>query len=428
MFRRHVLLPVLLLFSLMAVSCAGPQGEAGPVGPAGAAGPLGPVGPAGEDATASQTFIGAAQCGSCHEEIYARFVLTGHANALSAINNQPPVFPYNDITNGLPEPPTGYTWADVSYVIGGFGWMARFVDANGYMITGEAAQYNFANENLELAASWAAFHPGEQVAFDCARCHTTGYAPQGRQGNREGIDGTWVYEGVQCEKCHGPGSRHAEDPQGVRMVVDRSAQLCGHCHVRDDKAAMDASEGFAEHNQQFSDLYNSKHFALDCVTCHDPHASARFADAELNPNKGISQVCQACHWEQAVVQNVSRHGRVTCIQCHMPLMAQSAVGDLDTFTADIRAHQFSINPDPNAPQFSDDGAQVMPYLSLTYVCGQCHNNDFADVKEPAVLEAAARGYHTWIPPTATPTPTPEATATSTPLSTGVPEVTPTPEP
>ncbi|HUM71815.1 MAG TPA: hypothetical protein PLK31_23560, partial [Chloroflexota bacterium] len=120
MFHRHVLLPVLLLLSLMAASCTGPQGEAGPVGPAGVAGPLGPVGPAGEDATASQTFIGAAQCGSCHEEIYARFVLTGHANALSAISDQPPAFPYDQVTNGLPEPPTGYTWGDISYVIGGF--------------------------------------------------------------------------------------------------------------------------------------------------------------------------------------------------------------------------------------------------------------------------------------------------------------------
>jgi hypothetical protein len=62
----------------------------------------------------------------------------------------------------------------------------------------------------------------------------------------------------------------------------------------------------------------------------------------------------------------------------------------------------------------------MPYLTLTYVCGQCHNDEFADVKEPAEMEAAARGYHTYIPPTATPSPTPEATA--------VPEATPTPQP
>lgn len=415
------LLPVLLLLSLVMVSCAGPQGEAGPLGPAGPAGPMGPVGPAGEDAAAGQTFVGAAQCGSCHEEIYDRFLQTGHANALAAVSNgQPPTFPYDDITNGLPAPPAGYTWDDISYVIGGFGWMARFVDNDGYVITGETAQYNFANENLETDASWAAFHPGEQVAFDCARCHTTGYAAQGHQDNREGIDGTWVYEGVQCEKCHGPGSRHAEDPQGVRLTVDRSAQLCGHCHVRDEKATITAREGFAEHNQQFSDLYNSKHFALDCITCHDAHTSARYGDAERSPNKGISQACETCHWPQERVQNVSRHGRVTCIQCHMPLMARSAVGRLDTFTADIHAHQFSINPDPDAPQFNEDGTQVMPYLTLTYVCGQCHNGDFADVKEPAVLAAAARGYHTWVPPTATPEPTPESTA--------VPEATPTSQP
>lgn len=421
MIRRRALLLGIVIVALLLASCTGSQGEAGPVGPAGATGPMGPVGPAGEDATAEQEFIGSEECGACHEEIFARFELNGHAHALTAVNGQPPTYPYDDVTNGIPEPPAGYSWEDISYVIGGNGWMARFVDTDGYVITGDAAQYNFANENLETEAEWVAYHAGEPVAFDCGRCHTTGYATQGKQDNREGIDGTWVYEGIQCEKCHGPGSRHAQNPQGVRMMLDRSSQLCGRCHVRGDKASMDAADGFAEHNQQFSDLYNSQHFALSCVTCHDPHASARFADPELNPNQGITQQCESCHWAQEEVQNVRLHGGVDCVDCHMPLMAKSAVADADTFTGDIRSHQFAINPNPEAPQFNEDGTQVMPYLTLTYVCGQCHNGDFADVKEPEVLGEAARGYHTLILPTATPEPTVEPTA--------VPdaEITPTPE-
>lgn len=406
-FRHTLTLAILILIVAASAGCAGRQGEPGPVGPAGPAGPLGPIGPAGDDATASQSYVGAERCGACHEEQMARFVLTGHANALMpVIDGQPPVYPYDDATQGISEPPAGHGWEDISYVVGGFGWMARFVDQDGYVITGDGAQYNFANDDLETRARWVALAGDAPTPFTCATCHTTGYVARGHQGNREGIDGTWAFDGVQCERCHGPGSRHADDPQGVRMVVDRSAQACGDCHVRGDRATMEAANGFAEHNQQFSDLYNSRHFALDCVTCHDPHASARFADPAVNVHRGISQVCENCHWQQDLVRKVGKHLGVDCIDCHMPRMAQSAEADLATFTGDIRSHQFAINTRADAAQFNADGTQVRPYLTLTYVCGQCHNGDAAAVQEPALLEAAADGYHTRVRPT--PTPLPEA--------------------
>jgi hypothetical protein len=95
-------------------------------------------------------------------------------------------------------------------------------------------------------------------------------------------------------------------------------------------------------------------------------------------------------------------------------MAKSAQADLSLFTADIRSHQFSINTDPEAPQFSDDGLFVMPYLTLQYACGHCHNGDYAAVQELTTLSAAAQGYHTKRTPTPEPSPTPEADVTPTP--------------
>jgi hypothetical protein len=91
----------------------------------------------------------------------------------------------------------------------------------------------------------------------------------------------------------------------------------------------------------------------------------------------------------------------------MPFMALSAQGDTERFTADIRSHQFSINPDPEAPQFSEDGTQVMPYLTLQYACQHCHNGSFFSSRDLAELAAIADGYHDPIPPT--PTLEPEAT-------------------
>lgn len=406
--RRYLF--VLVLFPLLILAaCRGPQGEEGQVGPAGVPGPVGPPGPAGEDgAPASQEYVGSAKCGECHDSQYERFILSGHPYKLTEVNGEAPVFPYDEITGGVPNPPEGYAWEDISYVIGGFGWKARFIDQNGYIVTGDenaATQYNLPNDELDTPGEWVPYHPGEQLPYDCGECHTTGYRPQGHQDNMEGIVGTWALPGIQCEACHGPGSLHAGDPYGVSMKLDRTSQLCGECHVRGNPAIIDAADGFAKHHEQYEDLYNSKHFALSCVTCHDPHSSALYADEAVNPNAGIMQACDTCHW-QGHIQNNPRHGSLNCIDCHMPPMAKSAVGNLEIFTADVSAHQFSINPDPDAPQFSDDGTQVMPYITLTYACKHCHNEvGPALEKTDEELAAIANGYHD--PPTPTPEPTEE---------------------
>ncbi len=412
--RSPLLIVLLIVITALLIGCAGPEGIEGPVGPAGATGPMGPAGPPGVDATASQEFVGSDRCGECHEDAYGKFILTGHANDLIKVESAPPVYPYDDVTGGVPEPPEGYAWSDISYVVGGFNWKAIFLNSAGYVITGEAAQYNFANDVLETDADWVAYHTGEEnETADCGQCHTTGYRPTGHQDELAGIVGTWEFEGVQCENCHGPGSRHAEDPYGVHMVSDRSSQLCGECHSRGNPALIQASDGFELHNQQFNDLYNSKHFAISCVTCHDPHASALYGDEVVNPTQGISQVCEACHWPN-LYQNNAKHFSVDCTDCHMPLLALSAQGDLDLFTGDIRAHQFSINPDPEAPQFNEDGSQVMPYLTLEYACQQCHNSENGSVRDLAELSEMADGYHDPLPPTPTPEPEPEPEPIATP--------------
>lgn len=406
----------LLLIVLLATACTGEMGPAGPVGPAGAPGPMGPIGPAGEDATASQGYVGSEECGQCHEDEYAKFVLSGHPYKLTKVENgEAPTFPYDTITGGLRNPPEGYSWDDISYVIGGYAWKARFIDDKGFIITGDensVTQYNYKNSFVEKPAEWVPYHAGEEKPYDCGTCHTTGYRPEGHQDDLEGIVGTWAFPGIQCEACHGPGSRHADDPYGVLMRVERSSQLCGECHVRGNPAQIDANGGFEKHHEQYEDLYNSKHFAISCVTCHDPHASALYADDTVNPNQGIVQVCESCHW-QNTQQGVEKHLGVDCVECHMAPMAKSAQGNPDLFRADVRSHQFSINTEPDAEQFNEDGTLVMPYLTLQYACGQCHNGEYAGVKETAVLSAAADGYHD--KPTPTPEPAPE------------PEITPTPE-
>ena len=420
---RFSALLLIIVVATIVIGCT-TQGPEGPVGPAGPAGPLGPLGPAGDSASASQSYIGSDQCGSCHEAEYQNFVLSGHPYKLTKIENgEPPKFPYDEVTGGVAEPPEGYTWGDISYVIGGYGWKARFIDQQGYIITGDedaTTQYNYANEDVGTDAGWVPYHAGEVKPYDCGSCHTTGFNPIGNQDGLEGIEGTWAFTGIQCEECHGPGGLHVLNPGEVDMVIDTRAEACGKCHNRGGyNTTIPASGGFTRHHEQGNEHLNSPHKELDCVACHDPHVSTVY-----QADQAIRTECESCHASATESFDASplaqQHAAVECIDCHMPPMAKSAVGDLERFTGDVRSHQFSINPDPEAPQFDEEGAFVMPYITLDYACRHCHNGEAYSNQDLDALVEVAVGYHDRATPTPEPSPTAEPSPTPDPEATATP--------
>ncbi len=239
----------------------GPEGPQGPTGPEGPSGPLGPEGPAGAGATGTE-YVGSAVCSGCHTDIYDTFIQSGHPWKLNpVVDGQPPDYPFT----GLPELPEGYSWDDISYVIGGYNWKARFIDQDGYIITDEPGatgneeylnQYNFANPIIGTEAEWVTYHSGEEnLPYDCGSCHTTGYSPTGNQDDLPGLVGTWAEPGITCEECHGPGGLHMQNPQGVQMLIDRDAEQCGKCHSREEIESVNASEGFIRHHEQYEELF-----------------------------------------------------------------------------------------------------------------------------------------------------------------------------
>ena len=123
--RWIIILGIILLATVLLVACAGPQGPAGGVGPPGPPGPEGPQGPAGVEGPVGQgsgavaEYVGSVTCSGCHKDLYDTFMKSGHAWELNpVINGQPPQYPFNQ----LGQPPQGYTWNDISYVIGGYTW------------------------------------------------------------------------------------------------------------------------------------------------------------------------------------------------------------------------------------------------------------------------------------------------------------------
>jgi hypothetical protein len=314
------------------------------------------------------------------------------------VDGQPPDYPFTNV----PEPPEGYTWDDILYVIGGYNWKARFVNKEGYIITdapGESgnteyvSQYNFANPAVGNDPGWATYHAGEEnKPYDCGTCHTTGYNPQGNQDDLPGLIGTWSEPGIWCEECHGPGSLHAQNPYGVKPVVDRDPEQCGKCHLRGAIESVNASGGFIRHHEQYEELFQSKHVALNCVTCHDPHQGVvQLRQANVQT---VRTTCENCHFQQAKYQSNEKHLAlgVECIACHSPRIVKSAVGDAAKFTGDIRTHLVAIDPF-QVGQFTEDGSAALSQISLDFACRHCHVPDTALAVDDEVLINAAVGYH-----------------------------------
>ncbi len=381
------------------VGPAGPPGPEGPQGPPGQEGPAGPVGPAGEAASGSATYVGSQTCASCHADTAEVFFQSGHAFTLNPVADaQAPEYPFTE----LEELPEGYTWEDVSYVIGGYNWKARFLDQDGYIITDEPGasgndeyhnQFNFANPVVGTEASWVSYLAGEaQLPYDCGTCHNTGYSPGGNQDDLPGLVGTWAEPGVTCEECHGPGGLHIQNPQGVQMTIDRDAEMCTQCHVRSDAQSLEVSDGFIDNHEKNQDLLPGKHILIDCVVCHDPHQGVvQLSMTDAGPTTRTQ--CENCHVEQALYQDSLIHSAATdCVGCHMPLLIKVAAGDAEIFTGDMRTHMMSINP-TQVEQFSEEGNQILPEIGLNYACRHCHGVTASEKTDEELIEKAV-DYHT----------------------------------
>lgn len=86
------------------------------------------------------------------------------------VDGQSPDYPFTEV----PEPPEGYTWDDVTYVIGGYNWKARFIDQNGYIITGDIRTHMMGIDPEQIGQfTEDGLQALSQVGLDfaCRHCH-----------------------------------------------------------------------------------------------------------------------------------------------------------------------------------------------------------------------------------------------------------------
>jgi predicted CXXCH cytochrome family protein len=356
-------------------------------------------------------YVGSEQCASCHKDIHANFMESGHPyKVMKVVNGQAPTIPF------MPTPvlPDGYTWNDISYTVGGFGWKMRFVDKNGYMITQVAgSQWNPANNSKSI---YNGSIPNGTEKYTCGKCHTTGWksvAEGGqKQDNLPGMDGEFFAGGVHCEACHGQGNVHVfgqqkklNIPSNLDVKTDKSNDLCANCHYRRwDKGDLkqQVSGGWEMHRNQIEQLATNKHNALTCNGCHDPHASTT-KDA-LAKGHGVKpdKTCSSCHTNTTKYAATMHYG-ATCASCHMPKTVRNAIST-NKYMGDAPNHNFKINTSATDTYLTADANGVLwanidkKGSTLDFSCYSCHKDESGvggtkSIKTRAELSAKAVTFH-----------------------------------
>ena len=183
----------------------------------------------------------------------------------------------------------------------------------------------------------------------------------------------------------------AELQSALNGTLPSDAAACGDCHFRGVVEEVDASGGLIKHHEQYEELFQSKHVTIDCVTCHDPHVGVIQLRNTGAPNTTRTQ-CENCHFKESQNFKIEFH-TTECIECHMPRVTKSALGDPEKFTGDIRTHLMAIDPN-QIEQFNEEGTVALSQLGLNFACRHCHIEDGeASPKTDEELMEAANGIH-----------------------------------
>jgi len=237
-------------------------------------------------------------------------------------------------------------------------------------------------------------HPGfsRDIAYRCLFCHNAYPALDPGHGETEGesVFPARLPEGIDCQRCHGPGAAHADAVRKgrpaaeirasivnpARLAPDRRLEVCLQCHLETTSLAPFASivkfdrgvfsyqpgqplgayvqhfdyapgTGHDERLELVSEAYRFRQSAcflksagrLTCTTCHNPHE-----ETPMN----VDKVCATCH--EPHTQTGS------CVECHMPKRQAS-----DAIQIAVTDHRIARRPAPQLPLVEQNDGNTPPY-------------------------------------------------------------------
>lgn len=346
-------------------------------------------------------YVGPEVCVGCHKNIWDTYRLTGMGRSFY----QPlPTNTVEDYTNNN----TFYHKASDSYFTmlrrGDKYYQRRYqIDSDGKQANVVEEQVDFImgsgrhsrtylhktarNTLIELPLAWYAEnggywamnpgydrpdHPGfrRTITYDCMFCHNA--YPRIPVGNdqpfAEPVYSDLLPEGIDCQRCHGPGGKHAQlaktdgvSPERVRNAIvnpsrlsaQRQMEVCMQCHLettsfplpnsiqryergpfsyrpgqplsafmlffdhatgkgRDDKFEIVN----AAYRLRRSACFIQSNGKLLCTTCHNPHDSSK-REQGLQRYNAVCRECHGSSFDKRVASG-SHPRTADCVDCHMP--------------------------------------------------------------------------------------------------------------
>ncbi len=356
--------------------------------------------------TPPRRYAGSAACGDCHVSIYQRWAKSRMANVVTDPRVRPQVV-IPDFSK--PDPLVTFKLDDVALVYG-TKWKQRYFKKVGDDYFPLSAQWDvnhkiwrayFVQPNTDW---WVPYYPADNMKRPtgplCDGCHSVNYD----------INTKTVTEwNVGCERCHGPGSDHAANPNRLNIVnpakLDfvRATDTCIQCHsqgqplnnpinglyydwpvgfhqglnlkdfwrLEEHKLGetnfMHFADGTGHKNRmQGNDFVQSVMYrrGVTCFSCHDVHGTGNNADLI----KPVDQLCLTCHGPSspngphAASIEAHTHHRAgssgsDCVSCHMPRIEQT-IADIN-----VRSHTFNFI----TPEMSDQ-------YKIPNPCTLCHTD------------------------------------------------------
>jgi len=334
----------------------------------------------------SVQYVGMETCRTCHADIHETFIHTGmgrsfdkasreksdaifdkHAIVYDAQNDfyYKPFFENDELfikefrlANG---DTTHSRTEKISYIIGsGQHTNSHLLDINGYVHQAPITFYT-QTKKWDLAPGFEVKNErfSRIISTECLTCHN--HLPKHVKGSENKY--TEMPTGIECERCHGPGSIHVREKKAGNIVdiskeidytivnprklsVDLQMDLCQRCHLQgvavlnEGKTFYDFRPGMklADVMNVFLPRYTNSHERfimasqadrlrlsecfktgeMSCITCHNPHKSI-----EATAVNQYNDACKSCHKTvKDVLCSESEAARKAendnCVSCHMP--------------------------------------------------------------------------------------------------------------